>query len=111
MDNPVNSEIALDLRGCGRQDERRTGERNANRDRMLSPVKAFGQMPEHGVRSTRRQRNRCRDDFSTSRRRGADRLAGELFDGDVAGQGADRFAGGPTVWSWEVPGEWGFAQQ
>ena len=63
MDNPVNSEIALDLQGCGRQDERRTGERNANRDRMLSPVEVFGPMPEHGVRSTRRQRSRCRDDF------------------------------------------------
>ena len=37
--------------------------RNANRDRMLSPVEVFGPMPEHGVGFTRRQRNRCRDDY------------------------------------------------
>jgi hypothetical protein len=78
-----------------------------NRDRTLSPVEAFGPKPEHGVRSTRRQRTRCRDDFPSSRRRGADRFAGELFDGDMAGQGADRFAGGPTVRSRGSPGEWG----
>ena len=31
MDNPVNSEIALDLGLCAHQDVRRTGERNADR--------------------------------------------------------------------------------
>jgi hypothetical protein len=46
------------------------------------------------LRSTRRQRNRCTGRLPPSRRRLANRLAGEPRDDDTAGEGSPRFAGG-----------------
>ena len=96
MDNPVNSKIALDLGEWANQDDRRTGERNANRDRIrvceeppgtarrTAAVHEAPADPVHGI------------DYHPVITDWLAGLPGTSGDGGIAGEGAGRFAGWPT---------------